>query len=158
MKRNTSQLLFAFIAIATFFAAVTLWWLSLANQALQLWSIILFFLSILMMFSLVVFFLFDVQKRIEKLELIYKIKTLEGDPVLKEIDIKIVSLNNWEKRIIKHLKEHEGELTQTEIRDLTGLSRSNLSKHLNSLEEKQIIRKDAFKRTNKIFLVKNLLQ
>ena len=109
------------------------------------------------MFSLIIIFLFDVQKRIEKLELIYRIKEIEGDSPLKNIDIKIVSLSNWEKRIINLLKEKGGELTQTELKSLTGLSRSNMSKNINSLQQKNIIRKEPFKRTNRIILIKNIL-
>ncbi|MFX1295819.1 MAG: helix-turn-helix transcriptional regulator [Promethearchaeota archaeon] len=155
--RNNYLILFMILSIILFFFAITIWWLSLANQALMIWSIILFFISILLMFNVVIIFIFDIQKRIEKLELIYKIRELQNDSPLKGIDIKIVSLNNWEKRIINNLKENDGELTQTEIKNLTSLSRSNLSKHISSLEKKQIIRKEPFKRTNKIILLKNIL-
>lgn len=156
-KRSTFHLLFIFLAIILFFFAVTMWWLSLANPSLQIWSIILFFVSILLILNLILFSIFDLQKRIEKLELIYKIKEIEGDSPIKELDIKIISLNNWEKRIINHLKDHGGELTQTEIKNLTGLSRSNLSNHINSLVRKQIIGKEPFQRTNKIILLRNVL-
>ncbi|MBD3226853.1 MAG: winged helix-turn-helix transcriptional regulator [Candidatus Lokiarchaeota archaeon] len=101
--------------------------------------------------------IFDLQKRIEKLELISKIKKLENGSEIKELEIKVVSLNNWEKRIINYLKKNDGELTQVELRHLTGLSRSNLSKHLSLLDEKKIIKKKPYKRTNKIFLIKNII-
>jgi len=157
VKKNTSHLLFAFVAIILFLFAITFWWLSLANENLQIWSIIFFFFTVLLMFSLIIIFLFDVQKRIEKLELIYRIKDIEGDSPLKNIDIKIVSLSNWEKRIINLLKEKGGELTQSELKSQTGLSRSNMSKNINSLQQKNIIRKEPFKRTNRIILIKNIL-
>jgi DNA-binding transcriptional ArsR family regulator len=148
---------FIFLGLILFFLAITIWWLALANPDLMIWSIILFFISILIIVNLLLFGLFDIQKRLEKLELIYKIKEIEGDFPIKSIDIKIVSLNNWEKRIINHLKEKSGELTQVEIGDLTGLSRSNLSNIISSLEKKNIIKKEPFQRTNKIILLKNVL-
>ncbi len=156
--RNTLQLGLIFAAIILFFFAITLWWLSLANPALEIWSIILFFLSIVLIINLIIFTLFDLQKRIEKLELVYKIKALEGTSAGQELDIKIVSLSNWEKRIINHLQDNDGELTQTQIRNLTGLSRSNVSNHLKSLESKNIIRKEPYQRTNKIILIKNIIK
>jgi DNA-binding transcriptional ArsR family regulator len=132
---------FIFLGLILFFLAIT----------------IFFFIYILIIVNLLLFGLFDIQKRLEKLELIYKIKEIEGDFPIKSIDIKIVSLNNWEKRIINHLKEKSGELTQVEIGDLTGLSRSNLSNIISSLEKKNIIKKEPFQRTNKIILLKNVL-
>ncbi len=157
LTRNSLQLLFIFLGIILFLLAITIWWLSLANQALMIWSIILFFVSILLIVNLILVLIFDIQKRLEKLELIYKIKEIESGSPLTQIDIKIVSLNNWEKRIINNLKENGGELTQTELKELTGLSRSNLSNLLKSLEQKNIIQKKPFERTNKIILVKTVL-
>ncbi|HUX98429.1 MAG TPA: MarR family transcriptional regulator [Candidatus Deferrimicrobium sp.] len=156
-KRSHYRFFFIFLGIILFFLAITIWWISLANPDLMIWSIILFFISILIIINILLFALFDIQKRLEKLELIYKIKEMESESPIKSIDIKIVSLNNWEKRIINLLKENHGELTQMEIGNLTGLSRSNLSNHISSLEKKDIIRKEPFQRTNKIILLKNVL-
>jgi uncharacterized membrane protein len=133
------------------------WWIALANEDLMIWSIILFFISFLTLFTIILILIFDLQKRLEKLELIYKIKKIEGDPIIENLEVKVVSLNNWEKRIINLLKKNDGELTQVELRRLTGLSRSNLSKHLNLLDEKEIIQKTPHKRTNKVFLIKNII-
>ena len=157
ITRNLFFLLTIFLGIILFFFAITTWWLALANPDLMIWSIILFFISILFIFNSIIIFIFDIQKRLEKIELIYKIRDIEGSSTLKQLDIKIVSLNNWEKRIIGHLKDSGGELTQTEIKDLTGLSRSNLSKHLNNLAEKKIIHKEPSERTNKIIMTNNIL-
>ena len=146
-----------FSGLILFFFAITIWWLSLANQELMIWTIILFFISFVFMFNTLFFIIFDIQKRIEKIELIYKIKNFENEDSMKNLDITIVSLNNWEKRIINLLKKNENELTQTELKELTGLSRSNISKYINSLEKLKVIRKEPFKRTNKIFLLKNII-
>ncbi len=156
-KRNIYYLLLLFLGLILFFFAITIWWLSLANEDLMIWSILLFFISFTLMFTLIIFMMLNLQNRIEKIELIYKVKNLESDSPIKDLDIKIVSLNNWEKRIINLLKKNDYELTQTELKEITGLSRSNMSKHLNSLEKLQIIKKEPYKRTNKIFLLKNLL-
>ena len=146
-----------FSSVILFFVTITIWWLSLANQELMIWTIILFFISFLLMFNTFFYIIYDIQKRLEKIELVYKIKKLENEEIAKNIDITIVSLNNWEKRIINLLKKNENELTQTELKDITGLSRSNMSKYINSLEKLKIIRKEPYKRTNKIFLLKNII-
>lgn len=157
INRNFFLLLSIFLGIILFFFAITTWWLALANPDLMIWSILLFFVSILFIFNSIIIFIFDIQKRLEKIELIYKIRDIEASSTLKSLDIKIISLNNWEKRIITHLKDNGGELTQIEIKELTGLSRSNLSKHINNLAEKNIIHREPFERTNKIILIKNIL-
>ncbi|NHI92380.1 MAG: winged helix-turn-helix transcriptional regulator [Candidatus Lokiarchaeota archaeon] len=156
-KRTVYQFLIIFSGLILFFFAITIWWLSLANQELMIWSIILFFVSFILMFNAIFYIIFDLQKRLEKIELIYKIKNIENENLVKDLDIKIVSLNNWEKRIINLLKKSDNELTQTELKELTGLSRSNISNYINSLEQLKIIRKEPYKRTNKIILLKNII-
>ena len=155
--KNFYYILISIVGIFLFFIAITFWWLALANEELMIWSIILFFISFLTIFTIILILIFDLQKRLEKLELIYKIKELEGDKKIENLEVKVVSLNNWEKRIINLLKKSDGELTQVELKRLTSLSRSNLSKHLSLLEEKEIIQKRPHKRTNKVFLIKNII-
>ncbi len=156
-KRTGIPIIFIFMGIIIFLIAITIWWLSLANPDLLLLSILLIFISILLIVTSIISFIFNLSRRLEKLELIYRIKEIESDTPFKNLDIKIVSLNNWEKRIINALKENQGELTQAELKNLTGLSRSNLSKHVRSLEMKKIIHKEPHQKTNKIILLKNFI-
>ena len=63
------------------------------------------------------------------------------------------TFNSDEKKILKAIKENEG-VQQSTLRFKTDMSKATLSLILKSLEERNYIKKEPYKKTNKIYLIK----
>lgn len=71
----------------------------------------------------------------------------------KEKIIKLV-LGEDEKKIYNLIVERGGSMLQDEIVKETGFSKAKVSKLLRKLEEKGIIKREPFRKTNKVYLKK----
>lgn len=93
-------------------------------------------------------------------ELINKIKNLEkGKKTLSKEDkfnILIKALTNDEQALLKLIREEEG-ITQTSLRHKTRISKTKLSLILKDLEKKNIIKKEIYGKTNKIYMLDEIL-
>jgi DNA-binding MarR family transcriptional regulator len=76
-------------------------------------------------------------------------KKLEKDK--KEFQAFLAGFNEDEQKIIKAVNKQDG-IKQSTLRYKTGMSKTKLSLILKSLEEKEIITKKPYKKTNKIYL------
>lgn len=84
-----------------------------------------------------------------------RIPILEQEPVMKEI------LHEDEKRIIRVLMENDGALKQNRLVKLSNYSKTKVSRLLADLEERRLIKKEPFGRTNKVYLTevaRNIMQ
>ena len=67
-----------------------------------------------------------------------------------------VGLSEEEKMIVNLVSEVEGEITQKELIEKTEYSKPKMSKIIRRLEEKGVIEKKPYQRTNKIYLTKDV--
>lgn len=65
----------------------------------------------------------------------------------------LAGFDSDKQMILKQIKEQEG-IEQATLRYKTNFSKTTLSMHLKDLEEKEIINKVPYKKTNKIYLIK----
>lgn len=93
-------------------------------------------------------------------ELIKRIKNLEKEKKTLSMEDKfnifIKALSEDEIIILKLLREEEG-ITQSSIRHKTKISKTKLSFILSDLEKKNIIKKEAYGKTNKIYMLESIL-
>ena len=68
------------------------------------------------------------------------------------IEIEKIYLTENQKILLKTIDEHGGNLLQKEIMELTGFTKSKISRNLSPLEEKQLIIKEKWGREYKIFI------
>ncbi len=66
------------------------------------------------------------------------------------------ALTQEEQIILKMIKEEEG-ITQSSLRHKSGFSKTKLSFLLSDLEKKNIIKKELFGKTNKVFMKGDIL-
>lgn len=94
----------------------------------------------------------DVAKSIEETSKnIAKIKETEN--VNKAFEAFLTTFSNDEQNVLRVVKENEG-IQQSTLRFKTDMSKASLSLLLKSLEEKGYIKREPYKKTNKVFLVK----
>ncbi len=70
----------------------------------------------------------------------------------KMIEIEKIFLTENQKILLKTIDEHEGKILQKEIMELTGFTKSKISRNLSPLEEKQLIIKEKWGREYRIFI------
>jgi len=85
----------------------------------------------------------------------------EKNKIVKGIKKTLCFLEREEKNIITALIEHSGEITQKNLSDQTGFNKVKISRVINKLEVKGLIKKMKYGMTNKIVLnedLKNLFE
>ena len=80
----------------------------------------------------------------------------ERESVRKETILKL--LNETEGKIIESLIENSGELSQTRITSMTGLSKVNVFRSLEKLVSKGIVEKEKKGKTNTIRLAEDIMK
>ena len=93
-------------------------------------------------------------------EIINKITNLEKEKrILSKNDkfnLFIKALNSEEQMVLKLIKYEEG-ITQSSLRHKTGLSKTKLSFILSDLEKKEIVKKELYGKTNKLYMKEAIL-
>ncbi len=112
-------------------------------------------ISLVLVISVIILIILRLQERIADLE--SKVSAPESPSATPAPEsIVVVTLNNTERRIINRLAEHGGNLTQEELRRITGLSKSTLSVTLSVLEKKGIISRTLAGRTKMVHLEQDI--
>ena len=73
----------------------------------------------------------------------------------KEIIFRFLNLN--ERKVIKKLVESKGTVLQSEINLMEGMTKLKTHRAVRDLERKSIIKTEAYGKTNRIFLSKEIL-
>ncbi len=72
--------------------------------------------------------------------------------------VPITVLTEDEKRVIRPIKDHGGEITQDQLPALTSFSRPKISRVISDLVERGVLSKEPQGRTQKIVLIKQLIE
>ncbi len=149
------------ISVLVLFVSVWTWIVSssIAREVVFLATTVSLVISLILIINVIVMVILRMQRRIADLEVRLSENNAQSKPNASAHDqIMIVTLNNTERRIINTLKENGGQMTQEELRRLTGLSKSTLSVTLSTLERKSIISRSVTGRTKLIVLIQDVIR
>ena len=142
-------LVFIFIAFSVFAVSFTIFYTtenfsSACGCNLPIWVILISLFSLGLFTGLVMYFFLSSK--------FLKEKTKIEKNFVKIFDF----LEEDDAKILKKLIEHKGELAQSKLTKLLGLSKVKLSRIISRMEAKGVIRKEKCGMTNKIIINKDL--
>jgi uncharacterized membrane protein len=127
-------------------------WISamdIAREIVFLATTIALVISLVLIINVAILVVIRLQRRVSHLE--DMMTTTEPKPSPPE-KVVVVTLTNTERRVINRLEENEGQMTQDELRRVTGLSKSTLSVTLSTLERKNLVSRVESGRTKIVIL------
>ncbi len=121
----------------------------IAREIVFLATTIALVISLVLIVNVAILVVIRLQKRVSHLE---EMMTSNETKVSSPEKVVVVTLSNTERRIINRLEENEGQMTQDELRRVTGLSKSTLSVTLSTLERKSLVSRKESGRTKIVIL------
>ena len=124
-----------------------------AREIVFLATTIALVISLVLVLNVAILVVIRLQRRVSHLEGLM-VRTNDQEPSPDRI--MVVTLTNTERRIINRLEENGGQMTQDELRRVTGLSKSTLSVTLSTLERKSLISRTESGRTKTVTLERDI--
>ncbi len=139
------------VSVATLSIALWTWITAMpvAREIVFLATTIALVISLVLIVNVAILVVIRLQRRVSHLE-----DMITGEGVRESVPDKVivVTLTNTERRVINRLEENEGQMTQDELRRVTGLSKSTLSVTLSTLERKTLVSRVESGRTKIVVL------
>lgn len=153
--RKRLDIILVIISVVILFTALWTWIsaMPVAREIVFLAATIALVISLVLVLNVAVLVVMRLQRRVSHLEKTMMISDAKDAPSDK---ILVVTLTNTERRIINRLEENGGQMTQDELRRVTGLSKSTLSVTLSTLERKSLISRTESGRTKIVNLEHNV--
>jgi uncharacterized membrane protein len=145
------DIILVIVSVATLSIALWTWITAMpvAREIVFLATTIALVISLVLIVNVAILVVIRLQRRVSHLE-----DMITGDEVRVSVPDKVVvvTLTNTERRVINRLEENEGQMTQDELRRVTGLSKSTLSVTLSALERKTLVSRVESGRTKTVIL------
>ncbi len=145
------DIILVIVSVATLSIALWTWITAMpvAREIVFLATTIALVISLVLIVNVAILVVIRLQRRVSHLE-----DMITGDAVRVSVPDKVVvvTLTNTERRVINRLEENEGQMTQDELRRVTGLSKSTLSVTLSALERKTLVSRVESGRTKIVVL------
>ena len=145
------DIILVIVSVATLSIALWTWITAMpvAREIVFLATTIALVISLVLIVNVAILVVIRLQRRVSHLE-----DMITGDEVRVSVPDKVVvvTLTNTERRVINRLEENEGQMTQDELRRVTGLSKSTLSVTLSALERKTLVSRVESGRTKIVIL------
>lgn len=145
------DIILVIVSVATLSIALWTWITAMpvAREIVFLATTIALVISLVLIVNVAILVVIRLQRRVSHLE-----DMITGDEVRVSVPGKVVvvTLTNTERRVINRLEENEGQMTQDELRRVTGLSKSTLSVTLSALERKTLVSRVESGRTKIVIL------
>ncbi|TET11671.1 MAG: MarR family transcriptional regulator [Candidatus Thorarchaeota archaeon] len=149
------DIILVIVSVATLSIALWTWITAMpvAREIVFLATTIALVISLVLIVNVAILVVIRLQRRVSHLE-----DMITGDEVRVSVPDKVVvvTLTNTERRVINRLEENEGQMTQDELRRVTGLSKSTLSVTLSALERKTLVSRVESGRTKIVILEQNV--
>ena len=149
------DIILVIVSVATLSIALWTWITAMpvAREIVFLATTIALVISLVLIVNVAILVVIRLQRRVSHLE-----DMITGDEVRVSVPGKVVvvTLTNTERRVINRLEENEGQMTQDELRRVTGLSKSTLSVTLSALERKTLVSRVESGRTKIVVLEKKV--
>jgi DNA-binding MarR family transcriptional regulator len=145
------DIILVIVSVATLSIALWTWIAAMpvSREIVFIATTIALVISLVLIVNVAILVVIRLQRRVSHLE-----DMITGDEVRVSVPDKVVvvTLTNTERRVINRLEENEGQMTQDELRRVTGLSKSTLSVTLSALERKTLVSRVESGRTKIVIL------